>query len=49
MMVYFWFWEGTLVLTSSSSVPKAPTDLGSSCSHFDLADLVDLLLGRVGG
>jgi hypothetical protein len=49
MMVYSWFWEGTLAPTSRSSVLKASTDLDFSCSHSNLADLVDLLVGRVGG
>jgi hypothetical protein len=43
LMIYSWSWNGTLVLTSSSSVPKAPTAPDFRCSHFDLAQLVDLL------
>jgi hypothetical protein len=43
LMIYSWSWNGTLVLKSNSSVPKASTALDSSCSHFDLAELEDLL------
>jgi hypothetical protein len=49
MMVRLLVLRGTLVLTANSSVPKASTALDFRCSHFDLAELEDLLLGRVGG
>jgi hypothetical protein len=45
--VLCWFVPGpgrkTLVRTFNSRAPKAPTALDSNCSHFNLADLEDLL------
>jgi hypothetical protein len=40
---FSWPWNGTLVLTSNFRAPKAPTALDFRCSHFDLAQLEDLL------